>query len=328
MKQIIALDNIKLNPDLVRRMPIEIACKYHMLPVAEAKGRVTVAMADPADVQALKAIEAVFGGRPYLVKSDQQTIDRLLAEIWAEKSPKPLRILLYSPPTCTSEGVRSYANRLALLLQAELHCHQEHVGPEADFDSLQRESTHGWDLILFGEPQQTLKQRLLSGPPVQFILQRISTSILFVTNPLWPIRKILHILRCEDVDYSVIDWACKIAQPSDAEVTLLTVVPQIPGVFQGLPKMRISLHDILSTDCTLGIHLREVARRLDHRSIQSNIRILQGTPYWQIRSEIIEGAYDLIAVGEDPTGWLVNQLKGNLVRQLLTSTRRPVLVVK
>ena len=45
----LTLDELTADRELARRLPPDLAWRYHALPLAEDNGRVTVAMADPDD---------------------------------------------------------------------------------------------------------------------------------------------------------------------------------------------------------------------------------------------------------------------------------------
>jgi excinuclease ABC subunit B len=60
-----------------------VAFRYHALPLAGDSDRITVAMADPDDAIALAAVADALGTQPYVVRSDPDAIDDLLAEIRA-----------------------------------------------------------------------------------------------------------------------------------------------------------------------------------------------------------------------------------------------------
>ena len=82
----LTLDSPAIIPRLVRRLPPALAFRFHALPLAEGKGYITVAMADPDDAEARAALAAALGMRLYVVKADPMVIDGLLSEVWPKES--------------------------------------------------------------------------------------------------------------------------------------------------------------------------------------------------------------------------------------------------
>ena len=55
-------EGLAAKPLVARRLPAELARRFHALPIAEDNGRITVAMADPDDVVARQAIASALAG--------------------------------------------------------------------------------------------------------------------------------------------------------------------------------------------------------------------------------------------------------------------------
>jgi len=90
---------------------------------------------------------------------------------------------------------------------------------------------------------------------------------------------------------------------------------------QGLPSL-------LTTDTPLGYKLRQVARHLVDWEVEGTLRLRQGPPDWEIRREVVEGDYDLIAVTVQPRHLSLRWLEGDPIGSLLRWSDRPVLAVK
>ncbi len=68
----------KIPPDIVAALPAELAKRYHLVPVMREDGTLTVAMADPADLEALDSIRYILKIDVDGVVADGQQIERAL----------------------------------------------------------------------------------------------------------------------------------------------------------------------------------------------------------------------------------------------------------
>lgn len=326
--ELLVLDNIVLDPKLARRVPPDLAYHYHLLPVAEEDGRVTVAVADPDDPRAQRAIAATLGERCYVVRSDQAAIDSLLAEVWSDRSTDCLHVLVCGQVLSTADEVYIYAERVSDLLGAHLNCFHIKQGSDATFDDLVVEAKSGYGLVILGKLDQSFFERLIVGPVEHRVVVQVPACVLIARRPRWPLERILLILQGEDVDEESADWTARLAHPGGAEVIALLTVPPVPAMYYGIGRLETRLPDVLLSRCVLGQRLRRVAKRLEHRGINGTLKLQQGAAGWEIKREISEGGYDLIVIGARVQGWLERSLKENLVNLLLSVADCPVLVVK
>ncbi len=326
--QHLTLDKLVVNRRLARRLPPGLAFRYHALPVAKDNGDITVAMADPDNRTAREAIATALGTEPYVVQGDSTAIDKLLAEVWPQETKDTLRLLVYHQASPIAGEVQSYAQYLSDLLGGQLNYLQTETKKEASLDDLvQASCDHA--LVIFGEPDQSLIRRLLSGPMGCQAAERVPTSVLIARRPRWPLRKILFVTRGQGLDDMAVDWMVRLAQPSRAAVTVLAVVPAMSAMCQrATTHMPHGVADWLTTDTPLGRQLRRIARRLVNWEIEGKLRFRQGTPDWQIESEVAEENYDLIVIATDPDDWWLRRLLGELVSPLLHWIDRPVLIAK
>jgi nucleotide-binding universal stress UspA family protein len=326
--QHLSLDGLVVNPRLARRLPPAVAFRYHALLLAEDKRRITVAMANPRDEAALDAVTAALGSKPYIVQSESTAIDSLLAEIWPEATHHSPRLLIYQSANDRTDQLQAYARYLVDLLGGDATDSCTIARCYATLDDLRPETTHGYDVVVLGETDQSLIERLVSGTVERKILERIAASLLIARYPRWPIRRLLLITRGGETDEAAVDWTVRLAQPSSATVTVLAVAPDMPAMCRETVRAQYGLADWLATDTILGRQLRRIAQRLDHWGAEGTLRFRQGPPDRQIGYEVIEGEYDLIVIAPDPPGMWLRRLQGELVGPLLGKTDRPVLIAK
>jgi hypothetical protein len=303
----LALDNPTLNPALARRLPPHLAFRYHALPVAEDKGYITVAMADPDDTAAREAIAAALGTHSYVVRGAPERIDALLAEIWPEATRPALRWLVCAP----AAGTQAYIQYIGSLLGSR----PDYLAAGTD---LAGQARHGWELILLWEPSLYLIEQVLSTAGEE------CPALLVVQRPRSPLRKVLLIIGSEATEDISVQWTIRLARPSGAAVTVLAVAPAAPGVDHGATYLEHGMSALLATDTALGRQMRRVARRLLNWEIDGRLRLREGPLDRQLQLEMAAEDYDLIAAaGPDDS-----RLPGEMIGPLLCRADRPVLMTK
>jgi nucleotide-binding universal stress UspA family protein len=323
----LTLDKLVVNRQLAQRLPSNLALRYHALPVAKDNGHITVAMANPNDQRARKVIAAALGAELFVVECNPTAIDELLTEIWPEESDHVLRLLVYHQASPIADQVQTYAQYLRDLLNGQLNYCQPDDSTDTKIDDLLEAASCGQDLVIFGEPDQSLIKRLLSGPKGCQAAERVPTSVLITRRPRWPLKNILLMTRGQETSTAAVDWAVRLAEPSNAAVTVLAVLPAAPTVYsQTLSKYGLAYW--LTTDTPLGCQLRQIAQQLTNWEIEGELRFRQGSPENQIRRELAEHKFDLIVTTADPVDWWQRRLLGQFVNQLLHWVDRPVLIAK
>ncbi|UCF61094.1 MAG: hypothetical protein JSV37_00015 [Anaerolineaceae bacterium] len=321
------LDRVTLNPELARRIPPDLAFRCHILPVGEADGVITVAMANPNDARARDAITAALGTKPYFVQGDQEIIDQLLEKVWSDETGPQRKFLVCTNPSRVEE-VNDLAENLARLLDAEIEYLELIEETEFLLNTLAKKAEDGYDLLILGPRAQSFNKRPFSRPISERILRELPTSILVIRKARWPFSKMLFLLRGDESDSSTVEWGVCLAKACNAAITLLVIVPDVPLMYQGLKRFEVGLHDILTTESELGQRLRWAAKRLVEENLQGALRFRQGSQEWQSRYELSVGDYDLIIVAADPKDWFHQHIIGGLAYPLLHWTDRPVLIAK
>ena len=326
--QYLVLDHLVVNPILARRLPPAMARRYHALPVARSNGHITVAMANPQDNSARQAIAATLNAEIYAVQSDPASIDELLTTLWPEEQTQAtLRLLVYGQDCPIAEQVQAYAHYLGDLLAGTLTHFKTVARSDPHFEALLQKASAGHDLLVYGEPDQSLLKRWFAGPPGCKAVKAIPISVLIVRQPCWPLRKILLVTRGQQLDDVAVDWIVRLAKPSKAAVTVLAVQPSISAT----DSQALSNYGVVSwlnSDTPLGKQLNRIARQLVNWDIEGILHFRQGLPRWQIRSEVSSGNYDLIVIAVDSSNVWLRRIPGELVSPLLRWVNRPVLIAK
>lgn len=324
----LALEGLPLEPRLARRLPAELAWRFHVLPLAQHHGRLTVAMANPDDPAARQAIAAALGPAACVVQCDAKAIDSLLAQIWGEQVEQPVEMLACAFPDPISPPVADYAQALRDLLGARL----EWLNTAGGMRRLATQAgSREHDLYLFQDPGHPLLGRLfLAGNGVrgQGRESHLSPAALVVGRPRWPITKILFILSGKENDCATVDWVLRLAHRAGSRVTVLATVPPVPAMYGHRPGISDGLPALLTANSPLGQQMRQIARHLVAWEIEATLRLRTGTAEVQVRREVDEGDYDLIAVTNPPCPGWQRRFRDRLADDLLGWTDRPVLVVR
>jgi len=314
----LSLDNLVVNPRLARCLPPDLAYRYHALPVAEDGGRITVVMADPDDTVACEEIVSVLGRACCVVKGDPATIEGILAKVWPEEAHCSLRLLVCIHVNSLANELWGYAQAIGTLLHAQVSYLPKNKNTGPILDALAEQiPSDGYDLVLLGEPDWSLAERLLLVSKRHRTTTQTPTSLLIAQQPRWPLRKILLIIRGKESDDVAVDWTVRLARPSGAVVTILTMVPPGPAIYPGTAHMQQGVAALLAGNSALGLQMRQAAQRLADWEIESTLRLRQGPPDWLVHREVAEGDYDLIVVAAR-----------NRCRWLQRADHRPVLIAR
>jgi len=280
------LQGVSVNPEVARRLPFDLACRYQALPVAEDDGHLTVAMAHPDDMEARQAILAAL------------------------------------PPTspCRSDprspGDRDTAGMLACPTTALCPpCPQSAAGAESTVDArgtsvyLVRGDPVVIDSLLAdvwpGRARRALRLLVLDATQNRVGLhdharalgRLLGAEISYVacdnaapeSRPGLLTRLLLVVQSNDDpADSAAPACAVHLARSSGATVTVFAVVP--PGPENGLATL-------LTTRSTA---VGQAAQLLVEAGIAANLRVRQGSLARQLHREIIETDYDLVLIDSKP----------------------------
>gem|GEM_PF-1280501 len=247
------------------------------------------------------------------------TTDGYLPEIGKETK----RILVYLPRTSADVTLRAYGEYLSSLLQGQTTYRLERSGE--DFSQLRR-TTSDFDLVLYGEPEQSTLERVLFGSIGRRVASNAPATILVAQQPRWPIRRILLVIRVEASEELAVEWAGRLTRLSDAHLTILPLVPFQPLIYGSVSHLQVGIESLLTPSTPSGEQLRTFLNRLRQWQVNGTLRVRQGEPLWQICWEIDEGKYDLIIIGAEQHSRWRRWLFGELVGPVISRINRPLLI--
>jgi len=310
-------------------LPPDIARRYQAIPIATDGERITVAMADPNNPTARKAVVDSLGPETCLVQAKPQEIEGLLNESRLPSISSKLHFMCWSPTESISTKVESFAQAFAQILEARLTSRtNSDIGQRpqdvlaTDIQSLQP------DLVIFQSPATLFSIWKMPTQVEDQPVKRIPESLLLVRKPHRLIKNILLVLRDFNFDAFAIQWAIRIASKSGAAITLLpAITPTLPIVDGITLEQRSKIHFPRSA-CSLGEILRQVSQYLARQKIQGVLHLREGTLIDQIRQEIKECEHDFIVIAADVECSTVPWLMSEQFNQLLSLSEIPILIAK
>ena len=322
MATFLELGLINADSSVMRLLPPEIAFQYHALPVATDGNHITVAMAEPEDQQASKAIQAAIDRPICFIHADPGLIDRQLHHLWPVNTPHPL-LLTWFPEGATL--IDPFINNLADMLNADL---DNIVLPPDESDSIKYLggviSDRQPDLLIFRASQASRVLRRILKETMQKGVIRLSSFLAVPPSPVWPIRKLLFVLPDNKTRFDLAaGWTEKLAGPSNIQVTILPVLPPIPLCYGSF--LRHNLNAILAGKDQLGLKMRQIADRLAGENIQGAYKLREGDPLTQIENEINASQPDLIIMPFCFHSGCKTWLNADLPRMLFKTLNIPML---
>ena len=302
---------------VMRLLPPEIAYRYRALPVATDGNTITVAMAEPNDLLASQAIQAVINRPICFIHADSGLIDIQLHHLWPTSAPHP-RLLTWFPERSTPS--EQFIGYLSGLLGAKTDAVDLPIDQPASIKSLGAViSERHADLLVFQPPHPSrLMRQIRKETTYNKVCDQFSFLVL-PARPIWPLKNILLILPDSKIKSDLaVSWTEKIAQPAKGKVTVMPLLPNVPLMYGSF--LQHSIDEILAGNDQLGGKLRQIADRFTGMGIQGVYKLRDGDPEIQIRDEIVSSQTDMIIIPSCyrsgcPT-WLNADLQGMLLKTL------------
>lgn len=322
-------DQVRLSASLVARLPVDIARRYHAIPLSEAGGEVTVVVSNAADSEVIQAITGILGSSTCLVEADQALIDQMIEKVYLPDGGLRESLLLWCPDARSARELSLYTRRIARVLSAQweqlvIPTHDRNLQPTI---SGQVESNHA-SLLVYPINQPAGGGPRTFSDPQEWMLDDIPISQLIAISPRWPVKNLLLVIRNEICDDYAIQWAMRIARPVGARVTVLPMTRHISGVYRFDAFLEPNLVNLLNPGTELGHKLRHISKHLVESGIESTLKFREEPAYWQIRLEVNEGEYDMLIIGREPRNPYMRGLVGELIKPLLGWIDRPILITK
>lgn len=314
-----------LNADssVMRLLPPEIAYRYQALPVAADGDYITVAMAEPEDQQASKAIQELIDHPICFIHADPGLIENQLHHLWPTSAPHP-RLLSWFPEK--DDLLESYTRYLAELMDAALEGSKLPANESGSLKELRGIiQEHQPDLLVFQASHPSRVMRSILRETSDREVPQPSSYLAVPPRPIWPIKKILLVLPDSTTGSDLaVGWTEKLARPGKIEVTVLPVLPPVPLCYGSF--LHHNLDGILTGTDQLGVKMRQIANRFTGENIQGVYKLREGDPVTQIRDEIYASQPDLIIMPSCLKGGCKTWLNADLPSMLFKTLTTPMLL--
>jgi nucleotide-binding universal stress UspA family protein len=194
---------------------------------------------------------------------------------------------------------------------------------------IQRTREITYDLVVLGAERQRAQEFFLPSGKAYSIIETIAPPVLVVPKSRPNLKRILICSGGGPYIDNAVRFTSEIAKDLSASITLLTVVSEPPAMHATLFRRQEDMDALLSSDSELARNLRNEKDIIEQAGVPVSVQIRHGIVIDQILEEIERGDCDLIVVGSWPVrdSWR-NYVIGNVTREIVKRTDRPVLVIR
>jgi nucleotide-binding universal stress UspA family protein len=233
--------------------------------------------------------------------------------------------------------IESDETKLLELLRRESKVFQEPEGkleivarfgdPVAEIIRQTQESVY--DLVVIGAERRGAQGFFLPSTKAYSITETIAPPVLVVPVSRPAIKRILICSGGGTYIENAVRLTSKIATDLAAEITLLTVIPQPPAMHGTIFRRQEDVAALLNSNSALARNLRAEKGIIEGAGVPATVRIRHGIVIDQIMAEVEQQNCDLVVSGSWPVrdAWR-NYAIGNVTREIVNRTDRPVLVVR
>jgi nucleotide-binding universal stress UspA family protein len=186
-----------------------------------------------------------------------------------------------------------------------------------------------YDLVAIGAERRGAQEFFLPSAKAYSITEAISPPALVVPCERNQIKRILICSGGGPYIDNAVRFTARIAKDLSAEITLLSVLPQAPAMHGTLYRRQKDVEALLNSNSALACNLRNERKIIEDAGVRATIRIGHGIVLDQILNEVAKGDHDLVVAGSWPVRdrWRSYAI-GNITRDIINRTDRPVLVIR
>jgi nucleotide-binding universal stress UspA family protein len=186
-----------------------------------------------------------------------------------------------------------------------------------------------YDLVIIGTERKGAQGFFLPSTKAYSITEAIVPPVLVVPASRPNIKRILICSGGGAYIENAVRFTSKIAKDLSAQVTLLNIIPQPAAMHGTILRRQEDAAVLLNSNSALARNLRTEKGIIETAGVSAVVRIRRGIVIDEILAEIEESDHDLIVVGSWPVrDALRNYAIGNVTREVLNRTDRPVLVIR
>jgi nucleotide-binding universal stress UspA family protein len=186
-----------------------------------------------------------------------------------------------------------------------------------------------YDLAVIGAERRGAQEFFLPSTKAYAIAEAISPPVLIVPVLRPAIQRILICSGGGAYIDNAVRFTSKMAKVLSAEITLFTVTPQPPAMHGTIFRRQEDVAALLNSNSALARNLRAEKEIIERDGVPATVELRHGIVIQQILAEIERGDYDLVVSGSWPVrdAWR-NYAIGNVTREIVNRTERPVLVIR
>jgi nucleotide-binding universal stress UspA family protein len=186
-----------------------------------------------------------------------------------------------------------------------------------------------YDLVVIGAERRGAQEFFLPSTKAYAITEAIAPPVLVVPVARPVVKKILICTGGGAYIENAVRFASKLAKDLSAEITLLNVIPQPPAMHGTIFRRQEDVTALLNSNSALARNLRTEKEIIEGAGVPAVVQIRHGIVIHQILAEVERCDYDLVVSGSWPVrdAWR-NYAIGNVTREIVNRTDRPVLVIR
>lgn len=189
------------------------------------------------------------------------------------------------------------------------------------------EESH-YDLVVIGAVRKEPRGAFWMSSKSYKIIKEIKPPVLSVAGKSGTVKRILICSGGKSYIDTAVALAGSLAKGIGASVSLLHVLPDLPAIYAGLPRMAVSSEALLNSGSELGMNLRHEKETLEALGVSTNVVLRQGPVLEEILREIHSGDFDLVVTGSALSRNLRSYVLGDISREIVNRTSCAVLVMR
>jgi len=194
---------------------------------------------------------------------------------------------------------------------------------------IRRTHETAYDLVVIGAERKGAEGFFLPSARAFSITESIAPPVLVVPVARAALRRILICTGGGTYIANAVNFTSNLAKDLAANVTLLTVTTQPAAMHGTIFRRQENVDALLNSNSALARNLRSQKQIIERSGIPVTVRVRRGIVIDQVLAEIEEHDYDLVVAGSWPARdtWR-SYVIGNITRQIVNLSDRPVLVVR
>jgi len=177
-----------------------------------------------------------------------------------------------------------------------------------------------------GRPQI---RRWLVGRSIRHIIETVVNPIVYVPEACLPLNKVLICVGGLGYEVNAENIGLQIAMKSQADVTLLHIVPPVDLDYPTSRAANENWQDLINSDTMLGRNLRKAVEVAQIAGLTARVEVRHGNVVEEIASAMKTGNYDLLCMGSQFGGNALRQLYApNVTAEIAEYARCPVLTAR